>query len=112
MNDVEKEFFKYEKQMELMKKLQPFIIELKTKYKNSVNLYIEFDSILICINDKSIKKDIKEIITTIIKWTKEKMEEDYFLSSNYPVEMWSNPSKEDVTFSWLLERKLKEDEIV
>lgn len=104
------DLFRYEKQIELMNGFKPFIKSLQDKYGEGIRLSIDYETILVYGRGNKIKEKISTIINDLIKYAKKELDEEYILpiDINYPGETWSLPSKQDITYSWLLYRKLKE----
>ena len=102
------DIFKFEEQIRLMDGLKPLIVELQKKYGETLSISIYPFDVLIRV-DKTLKDKANIIIEEFIQWAKENLEEEYSLPLINPMMIWSLLSKEDITYSWLLERKLKED---
>ena len=83
-------------------------MELQKKYGETLSIFIYPFDVLIRV-DKTLKDKANIIIEEFIQWAKENLEEEYSLPLINPMMIWSLLSKEDITYSWLLERKLKED---
>lgn len=104
------DLFKIKKQLEFIEAFKPFVLSLRDKYNGAIRFSIYYDTILICMSDKNLKSEITSIVDELIEWAKTKLDEEYYLplDINSPGEVWSLPSREDLSYSWLLYRKLKE----
>lgn len=104
------DLFKIETQIELMNGFKPFVLNIQEKYNDSIRFSINYDTILIYMSNKNLKDEITSIVNELIEWAKNELDEEYYLPLDItsPGEMWSLPSREDLSYSWLLYRKLKE----
>lgn len=107
--------YKYEKQVALEDGFKPILGDLDKKYGKSLRFSIYYDSIYISYRGAGIKDNIAKVINNLIAFAKKELDEEYYLSSVNPAEISPSPlfaQKENITYCWLLERRLKEDEDV
>ncbi len=102
------DIFDYEQYVRLTNTFKPLILRFKEKYNNALQVSF-FDSSIMVRVDKTLKEQASQIIDKIINWAKETLDEEYFLPLPSPIGIWSLESKEDIKYSWFLERKPKEN---